>query len=215
MIKKAKGGFQVMSESGKNLGGPYATKAGGGQAARPGGVLQARQACRDDEEAEVTERPGASLAQFTARRADGQTGDSPRPGNHLRDASSFYLDYLATLEDNIVRLPDLPGCWLWIGTRVIKGYGMVPRRGRGREQLAHRVALLARGIDIPPKMMVLHRCDVPACVRPDHLYIGTNRDNQNARWQRYPHREEQREFYRRQASELRRRERERRRAART
>jgi hypothetical protein len=64
------------------------------------------------------------------------------------------------------------GCWLWIGSFDSHGYG------RMGDRLAHRIAwVLARGA-IAPGMVVMHRCDTPACCNPDHLQLGTNADNQ-------------------------------------
>lgn len=66
-------------------------------------------------------------------------------------------------------------CWLWTGYRNDNGYGQVGFNGHVR--LAHRVAYtLAFGI-IPEGMDVLHHCDNPSCVRPDHLFLGTQLDN--------------------------------------
>ncbi len=69
----------------------------------------------------------------------------------------------------------MSGCWLWMGYRHYKGYGEF--RFDGRQEKAHRVAwLLFRG-PIPGDLHVLHVCDTPPCVRPDHLYLGTELDN--------------------------------------
>lgn len=67
------------------------------------------------------------------------------------------------------------GCWEWLGKRNPRGYGRV--RISGREQLAHRIAWQLTHGKIPPGKVVLHVCDHPWCVRPDHLRLGTQAEN--------------------------------------
>lgn len=71
------------------------------------------------------------------------------------------------------------GCWLWLGKPNRYGYGRlsVGARGAAVELLAHRIAWALAYGDIPAGMMVCHSCDTPPCVRPDHLFLGTNVDN--------------------------------------
>lgn len=73
-------------------------------------------------------------------------------------------------------------CYLWTGCRDSKGYGRI--KFAGRTVKAHRIAyVLAFGF-IPAGLVVRHRCDNPQCVRPNHLQLGTNRDNTRDRVER-------------------------------
>ena len=79
-----------------------------------------------------------------------------------------------------------PGCWEWQGSRFRNGYGRICVRGK-RIGTHRYVWEVERGA-IPPGMCVLHRCDNPRCVRPDHLFLGTNSDNTQDMVQKRRHR---------------------------
>lgn len=73
----------------------------------------------------------------------------------------------------VERVP-FSGCWIWTGCADKLGYARV--RG-GTDYLGHRYAFRHFVADIPDDACVLHRCDVPCCVNPDHLFLGTHQDN--------------------------------------
>jgi hypothetical protein len=77
------------------------------------------------------------------------------------------------------------GCWLWIGTGRTNPSGLEYGRlvfgsrsdGSRRSVSAHRLSYTAFKGEIPTGMNVLHKCDVPFCVNPDHLFLGTQGEN--------------------------------------
>lgn len=73
-------------------------------------------------------------------------------------------------------------CWLWRGGTCGKGYGHF---GYGDKcGMSHRYSWELHFGPIPDGLFVLHRCDTPACVRPDHLFLGTNQDNVDDMWEK-------------------------------
>jgi len=67
------------------------------------------------------------------------------------------------------------GCFLWLNALGAAGYGWIMRGGQHYQ--AHRYSWIIHRGPIPPGMSVLHKCDTPSCVNPDHLRLGTQRDN--------------------------------------
>lgn len=68
------------------------------------------------------------------------------------------------------------GCWVWRGDKRPKGYGVVIHAGIriAAHRLAYALAHPGKDID---SYLVLHHCDNPPCINPDHLYAGTYKDN--------------------------------------
>lgn len=73
------------------------------------------------------------------------------------------------------------GCWEWTGHRNNKGYGVLHVRligaSAGKVHLAHRISWALANGEMPDGKCICHRCDNPICVRPDHLFSGTHKQN--------------------------------------
>jgi len=67
------------------------------------------------------------------------------------------------------------GCWLWTAYTKSAGYGQFWYLGRWK--LAHRASYDMFVGKVPDGVLVCHKCDVPGCVNPDHLFLGTHQDN--------------------------------------
>lgn len=73
--------------------------------------------------------------------------------------------------------PHLGECWLWTASITPHGYGAFNHKKTLGEKLVHRISYMLHVGDIPQGLGVLHKCDVRNCLRPDHLFTGTNADN--------------------------------------
>lgn len=76
--------------------------------------------------------------------------------------------------EKVRKSPEPDGCWEWTASKFRNGYGSFVVLG---ERRAHRVSWEIHNGPIPDGLWVLHKCDNPSCVRPDHLFLGDRRTN--------------------------------------
>lgn len=69
------------------------------------------------------------------------------------------------------------GCWEWIGSCSHNGYGRMYLPETKKVEQAHRVSWKIFKGAIPNGLLVLHKCDNPPCINPEHLFLGTYKDN--------------------------------------
>lgn len=67
-------------------------------------------------------------------------------------------------------------CWLWKASKCGKGYGAFAASWK-KHQMAHKFSWIMHNGPIQNGLFVMHHCDNPSCVRPDHLWLGSNSDN--------------------------------------
>jgi hypothetical protein len=100
----------------------------------------------------------------TLRKLYVRKGEDPNAPQHL-----------ARRLANGTTINESTGCWEWQRHRNNYGYGKLTVAGRG--VYAHRLAYELCNSPIPGGMDLLHRCDNPRCINPDHLSVGTRSDN--------------------------------------
>lgn len=105
-----------------------------------------------------------------------ETGMSAGWVNHLVRCNGLQHRHMQTESERLNAFDvSESGCWEWSGNRNTQGYGVIIIGRKGR--LAHRISFVRHGGVIVEGELVLHRCDNPPCINPEHLFSGTQFDN--------------------------------------
>lgn len=74
-------------------------------------------------------------------------------------------------------------CWCWMGSKNKDGRGSASIKGL-RIYASHLAWMIYRGEEVPKGKSLCHTCDIPTCVNPEHLYVGTQANNMQDVWDR-------------------------------
>jgi len=117
--------------------------------------------------------PPSAERKFCSRQC-GNITQIGKPKVRRRDATEIFWSRVDKNGTTPEHVPDIGPCWLWSG--AVNGWGYGHFRAHGKHYVAHRFSYqIAFGAISAP--CVCHRCDNPRCIRPEHLFLGTHRDN--------------------------------------
>lgn len=117
--------------------------------------------------AKITKNPKWSIKQYEEQKYCGWLCFSKSQTYDLNKTKEEFLKKIIIKEN---------GCHEWQGGKCQKGYGMF--RYNGKTIRAHRFAWFVKTGDlIPDKIMACHKCDNPSCVNPEHIFLGSGKDN--------------------------------------
>jgi hypothetical protein len=105
----------------------------------------------------------------------------PSPEELAREMAGKCAEIRRDLRDSFWNKVDLfhgitdEDCWKWKGAKSPYSYPAIWHNKSSIQ--AYRVSWILNRGDIPPRMEICHKCDMPSCVNPSHLFVGTHREN--------------------------------------
>lgn len=119
-----------------------------------------------------------NVPRFCSHKCRLKIGTGFRPGGQIRISELTTEKKLERLkksfEKHVVRKE---GCWGWRGPIAKGGYPVMSCRKEMGSDRGHKASWIIYKGMIPPKMHVCHSCDNPICTNPEHLWIGTHKQN--------------------------------------
>lgn len=119
---------------------------------------------------------GRPIPRFCSYRCRGHTGF--KPGGEVRLANlseeEKFDRYKASFDKNVIRKE---GCWDWKGAVAKGGYPVMSCKKILGPDRGHRASWIIHKGPIPEGKCVCHHCDNPICTNPEHLWIGTSKEN--------------------------------------
>ncbi len=116
--------------------------------------------------------------EFTERKGDSETQWSKKSFCSISCANKAKFEKTPVDERYLWHVIKRGGgqCWSWSGAKDSRGYGTL-NGGNGVPKRAHRISWEIHFGEIPAGLGVLHKCDNPECSNPDHLFLGTQKQN--------------------------------------
>ena len=123
------------------------------------------------------------MSSYQAKRAEQKARDSLKTAGAETERRPFTFTNGGArrsvgerLMQKVLIRSDRESCWLWSGAVSSRGYGVMAT-DEGSSDSPHRVSFRLFVGPIADDLHVLHSCDEPLCVKPSHLFLGTNSDN--------------------------------------